>query len=102
MSDSVAARLGEDVSWEGLRRFRDEHGISGNQLVAFMSGSIDARLGKDVICGGLRRCRDEHGTSGKQLATFVATALPLDQARTRFGKACAGCVLSTTFLASSL
>ena len=44
MSDSVAARLGDESFWAALARLRDEYGISGVQLVTFMSSSVAARL----------------------------------------------------------
>ena len=61
LSDSVAARLGEDVFWAGLVRLRGEFGITSNMLPTFLSGSVAARLGEDVFWAGLVRLRDEFG-----------------------------------------
>ena len=49
MSDSVAARLGEDMLWEALNRLRVDFGISGKSLATLMSDSVAARLGDDMF-----------------------------------------------------
>eukprot|EP00966_Prymnesium_polylepis_P289333 6683626-Prymnesium_polylepis.1 len=65
MSDSVAARLGDESFWVALARLRDECGISDGELVSFMSGSVAVRLGDESFWVALARLRDECGTCAR-------------------------------------
>ena len=69
ITGSVAARLGDDVLWNGLQRLRYERDSSGNSLVTFMTCSAAARLGDSLLWNGLQRLRYVHNISGKNLAT---------------------------------
>jgi hypothetical protein len=71
----VTSRLADGSLLSGIRRLRDEFGITGDGQVKFWGkGSVAARLEDEAFWAGLTRL-GKHGISGDWLVTFMSDSV---------------------------